>query len=115
MILREIGLKDIFSVESVLAARELAQGISFDFVFLCWQPGAHDMESLLEDIRCRNPIGSGPTRILIVSDEGRAEHVMRMLGHGVDAYIVRPFSRAVILKHMTRLASEHADPKVHYL
>ena len=114
-ILRGIGFKRTFSIESTKAAREMSEVIKFEFLFLCWQPGARDTEALLEDVRLRNLGGRGDTRTLIVSDEDRVEHVMAMLGYGVDAYIVRPFSRAVIMRHIARLVSHQTKSTIHYL
>lgn len=114
-ILREIGFTKTFCIESAEAAREMAEAIKFEFLFLCWHPGAHEADALLEEVRLRNLKGHGITRTLIVSDEDRVEHVMAMLEYGVDAYIVRPFSRAVIMRHLRRLVDHQAKPDIHYL
>lgn len=87
----------------------------FDDLFLCWQPGAHDIEILLERIQHYNSGRRRSARILIVSDEGRPEYVMAMLDHGINAYIVRPFSREIILRHMCRLLKSPASSDTYYL
>ena len=95
-ILRQAGFKDLEFAESGEMAWEAITKSSIGLVLLDWNMPGLTGFALLERIRSHPSLAGLP--VIMVTAEAHQDLVLSAIAAGVDDYVVKPFTPAVLLK-----------------
>ncbi len=101
--LNKIGLKDVIEAENGVDALEKLNGQPIDIVLTDWNMPEMNGEELV--IKLRSDPKYAKTPILMVTTRGMKEDVLTAIKHGVNGYIVKPFSPEKLKLKITELIS----------
>lgn len=93
-LLRDLGFTNIEEADDGSTALPMLRNGKFDFLITDWNmPGMSGME-LLKEIRADENLKSLP--ILMVTAEAKRDQIVAAAQAGVNGYVVKPFTAAVL-------------------
>ncbi|MCB2210809.1 response regulator [bacterium] len=92
--LKQAGYSDIVEASNGVEALSRMSGI--ELVLTDWNMPVMDGLSLVKEIRHNPNFSSVP--IIMITTEGAKEEVLEALRNGVNDYIVKPFTKQIILE-----------------
>jgi len=95
MVSKGAGIEVAEARNGVEALSVLTSGLRTDFALLDWNMPEMDGYELLLWIRSKTKFDS--MRIMMVTTETEAGQITEALEHGADEYVMKPFTREVIL------------------
>ncbi len=94
-ILVDLGFETVEAADGPAALAELRQGPAFDLALVDWNlPGMSGLE-VVQAVRA-DPVFDR-VRLLMVTTETELERVARALDAGADEYIMKPFTREMLV------------------
>lgn len=104
-ILKDMGFSQIRSAEDGVRALELlADGATPGLVFVDWNMPAMNGLELVKRLRADEAYSE--TRILMVTTETGMNHVAMALDAGADEYVMKPFTKDILLDKLRLLGIE---------
>lgn len=107
MVLKGAGMEVAEAKNGLEALSALNSGPRADLALLDWNMPEMDGYELLLKIRSNAAFDS--MRIVMVTTETEASQVTKALKHGADEYVMKPFTREVILDKLQILGVETAS------
>jgi two-component system chemotaxis response regulator CheY len=107
MVLKGAGIEVAEARNGREALSALNSGSRADFALLDWNMPEMDGYELLLKIRSNATFDS--MRVVMVTTETEASQITRALTHGADEYVMKPFTREVILDKLHILGLEIAS------
>ena len=105
-LLKEIGYENLDEAEDGTAAFDKLKGGDFDFVVSDWNmPNMTGLE-LLKAVRSESGIKDTP--FLMVTAEAAKENIVSAVEAGVNNYIVKPFTAAVLREKIDKILEKLA-------
>jgi len=104
MVLKGMGMEIAEAKNGVEAVTFLNSGLKADLALLDWNMPQMDGYELLLWIRSRAAFDS--MRIVMVTTETEAGQITKALEHGADEYVMKPFTREVILDKLQIIGLE---------
>lgn len=105
-LLKEIGYENLDEAEDGTAAFDKLKGGDFDFVVSDWNmPNMTGLE-LLKAVRAESGIKDTP--FLMVTAEAAKENIVSAVEAGVNNYIVKPFTAAVLREKIDKILEKLA-------
>jgi len=104
MVLKGTGMEIAEAKNGVEAVTFLNSGLKADLALLDWNMPQMDGYELLLWIRSRAAFDS--MRIVMVTTETEAGQITKALEHGADEYVMKPFTREVILDKLQIIGLE---------
>ena len=100
-LLRNLGFTNISEADDGNTALPMLQGGDFDFVVTDWNmPGMQGID-LLKAIRADNKLSHIP--VLLITAEAKKEQIVMAAKAGVNGYIVKPFTTAILKTKLDKI------------
>lgn len=100
-LLRDLGFNNTVEADDGLTALPILKNGGIDFLVTDWNmPGMSGLE-LLEEVRKDPNLASLP--ILMVTAEAKREQIIRAAQAGVNGYVVKPFTAAVLKEKIEKI------------
>lgn len=100
-ILQKLGFSDIAQADDGSSAKQKLKSGSYDFVITDWNmPGVTGLE-LLRHIRKTDELKHIP--VLMITAEGSRSQVLDAARAGVNSYIMKPFSPAMLKQKIDKI------------
>ncbi len=106
MVLKSAGMEIAEAKNGVEAVAFLRSGLRADLALLDWNMPQMDGYELLLWIRSQAAFDS--MRIVMVTTETEVGQITKALEHGADEYVMKPFTREVILDKLQIIGLETA-------
>jgi two-component system chemotaxis response regulator CheY len=106
MVLKGAGIEVAEARNGVEALSVLTSGLRADLALLDWNMPEMDGYELLLWIRSNTKFDS--MRIVMVTTETETGRITKALEHGADEYVMKPFTREVILDKLQMIGMETA-------
>ena len=100
-LLSEIGYRKHAEADDGTTAWPMLKQGDFDFIITDWNMPGMDGIELLKRIRADETISSLP--VLLVTAEAKKEQIIEAAKAGVNGYIVKPFSAAMLNDKITQI------------
>ncbi len=97
--LKASGYSDLAEAGNGVEALSLMNGV--DLVLTDWNMPVMDGLTLVKEIRSNPTFGSVP--IIMITTEGAKDEVLTALKEGVNDYIVKPFTKSVLVEKVEAL------------
>ena len=107
MVLKSAGIEVAEARNGVEALSVLASSPGVEVVLLDWNMPEMDGYELLLQIRSNTAFDS--MRVVMVTTETEAGRITKALNHGADEYVMKPFTREVILDKLQMIGLETAS------
>lgn len=92
--LRKMGFAEVYGASNGKDALAQLEDCYFDFIFSDWKMEPISGIELLKEIR--NDSRFKKIRFIMVTVNSEVRHVTEAMENGVDAYIIKPFTREVL-------------------
>ena len=103
-LLRDLGFNNTSEADDGQTALPMLQASSFDFLVTDWNmPGMTGIE-LLKAVRADPKLSSMP--VLMVTAEQKREQIIEAAQAGVNGYIVKPFTAALLKEKISSVLSQ---------
>lgn len=100
-LLRDLGFNNTFEADDGLTAIPMLNSGSYDFLVTDWNmPGMNGFD-LLKHVRADPDLKDMP--ILMVTAESKREQIVAAAQAGVNGYIIKPFTAAVLEEKITKI------------
>ncbi len=100
-LLTELGFTNVAEADDGTTALPMLVGGSYQFVVTDWNmPGMSGLD-LLKAIRAEEKLKTLP--VLLVTAEGKREQIIEAVQAGVNGYIVKPFTAAVLKEKIDKI------------
>lgn len=100
-ILKQLGYENVDEAENGADAFEKVKAGGYQFVITDWNMPVMDGLGFLKKVRADANLKSLP--VLMVTAEAEKEKVVSAIQAGVNNYIVKPFTAAVLQEKMTKI------------
>ncbi len=100
-LLKEIGYENVDEAEDGSLAFDKLKGGDFDFVVSDWNMPNMTGLDLLKAVRAEASVKDIP--FLMVTAEAAKENIVEAVGAGVNNYIVKPFTAAVLREKIDKI------------
>jgi two-component system, chemotaxis family, chemotaxis protein CheY len=107
MVLKGAGIEVAEARNGMEALSVLKSGLMADLALLDWNMPQMDGYELLLWIRSNTAFDS--MRVVMVTTETEAGQITKALEHGADEYVMKPFTREVILDKLQMIGVETAS------
>ncbi len=100
-LLRDLGFNNTVEADDGATALPILKNGGIDFLVTDWNmPGMSGLE-LLEEVRNDPALASLP--VLMVTAEAKREQIIRAAQAGVNGYVVKPFTAAVLKEKIEKI------------
>lgn len=100
-ILRELGMEVVEAGDGQEALERLKQNPEINLMLVDWNMPTMNGYDFLRAVRADRAFDGA--RIVMVTSESQADHVARALGAGANEYLMKPFTRDVLLAKLNLL------------
>jgi len=100
-ILKQLGYENVDEAENGAEAYDKVKEGNYDFVITDWNMPIMDGLGFLKKVRGDDKVKSLP--VLMVTAEAEKENVVAAIQAGVNNYIVKPFTAAVLKEKMDKI------------
>ena len=100
-ILKQLGFENVDEAENGVEAYDMLNGGDFEFVITDWNMPVMNGLELLKKIRTDPAVKDIP--VLMVTAEAEKEKVVAAIQAGVNNYVVKPFTAAVLKEKMDKI------------
>ena len=100
-ILRELGMEVLEAADGVEAFAQLEQNPDIELMLVDWNMPNMNGFDLVQAVRANRDYGG--VRILMVTSEAQTEQVMRALAAGANEYLMKPFTKDVLVAKLNLL------------
>jgi len=102
-LLRDLGFNNTYEADDGQSALPLVKSGEYDFLITDWSmPGMNGID-LLKEIRATPEVASLP--VLMVTADATREQILAAVEAGVNDFIVKPFTAAVLESKITKILS----------
>jgi two-component system chemotaxis response regulator CheY len=99
--LNKIGYFELIEAENGVDALEKLEGVDIDLVVTDWNMPEMNGEQLVKELRQHPRFKDKP--ILMITTRGIKEDVLKAVKMGVNGYIVKPFTPAILQKKIDEI------------
>ena len=100
-LLRDLGFSNISEADDGSTALPMLQSGNFDFLVTDWNmPGMTGID-LLKNVRADDRLKNMP--VLMVTAEAKREQIIEAAQAGVNGYVVKPFTAAVLKEKIEKI------------
>jgi two-component system chemotaxis response regulator CheY len=100
-LLRELGFNNTEEADDGLTALPMLKSSSFDLLVTDWNmPGMQGID-LLKEVRADEKLSEIP--VLMVTAEQKKEQIIEAAQAGVNGYIVKPFTAAILQEKLEKI------------
>lgn len=100
-LLRELGFNNTEEADDGLTALPMLKSSSFDLLVTDWNmPGMQGID-LLKEVRADEKLSEIP--VLMVTAEQKKEQIIEAAQAGVNGYIVKPFTAAILQEKLNKI------------
>jgi len=100
-ILRELGMEVLEAADGVEAFAQLEQNPDIELMLVDWNMPNMNGFDLVQAVRANRDYDG--VRILMVTSEAQTEQVMRALAAGANEYLMKPFTKDVLVAKLNLL------------
>ena len=100
-ILRELGMEVLEAADGVEAFAQLEQNPDIELMLVDWNMPKMNGFDLVQVVRANRDYDG--VRILMVTSEAQTEQVMRALAAGANEYLMKPFTKDVLVAKLNLL------------
>ena len=101
--LQKLGVKQAVGAENGVDALEKLQSQDFDMILTDWNMPEMNGKELVEHVRKMDKYKALP--ILMITTRGMEDDVMTAIKTGVNGYIIKPFTPAILKKKIDEILS----------
>lgn len=106
-LLHDLGFSNITEADDGLTALPMLKAGSFDFLITDWNmPGMPGVE-LLRQVRADERLAKLP--VLMLTAEANREQIIEAAQAGVSAYVIKPFTAAVLKEKIEKIFATRAS------